>query len=283
MPSWNIHIAHAERLLAHDGLAARLICDRNAFLLGNVVPDIFVGYMVPGVEEPIPYRVTHFAKPEPIPKPREDEFWGTYVAPLVAELGVRGDACRVREVADLSSEIVPASSIADEREAMNRIHYPARYEGVPEVPRPTGPGDADPSPEQVRRSVFDLCLGVWAHLLADKLWNTRVNEYLEAQGGTLCEEFRIKKQGDFDWFGKTLGIVSVPRATERLFAAAEAFPQYRIDRMYVLKTIGVMHEIVRGNPGDPDHPPYRLLTDEFFSRTSREVRVAAERLLSERL
>jgi len=39
----------------------------------------------------------------------------------------------------------------------------------------------------------------------------------------------------------------------------------------VLKTIGVMHEIVRENPGEPDHPPYRLLTEKFFDATFTEV------------
>ena len=83
MPSWNIHIAQTERLLARAGALADNVRDRNAFLFGSVVPDIFVGYMVPGIADPIPYRITHFAKPEPIPKPREHEFWDTYVAPLL--------------------------------------------------------------------------------------------------------------------------------------------------------------------------------------------------------
>ena len=105
------------------------------------------------------------------------------------------------------------------------------------------------------QSLLDLTLGVWSHLVADTVWNTRVNQYLEAHGGKPCEEFRIKKQGDFDWFGKTLGIVSIPRATDRLYTAATRFGQYPIHKEYVLKTIGVMHEIVRENPGEPDHPP----------------------------
>ena len=83
MPSWNIHIAQTERLLERTGALAKSVRDRNAFLFGCVVPDIFVGYMVPGIADPIPYRITHFAKPEPIPKPREHEFWDTYVAPLL--------------------------------------------------------------------------------------------------------------------------------------------------------------------------------------------------------
>ena len=47
MPSWNIHIAHAEGLLEDGGPFAGVVRDRNAFLFGNFVPDIYVGYMVP--------------------------------------------------------------------------------------------------------------------------------------------------------------------------------------------------------------------------------------------
>ncbi len=90
MPSWNIHIAQTERLLSRDGAVARAVRDENAFLLGNVIPDIMVGYMVPGIAEPIPYRVTHCAEPSPIPKPREREFWDEFVAPL-AEALCEGD------------------------------------------------------------------------------------------------------------------------------------------------------------------------------------------------
>ena len=124
---------------------------------------------------------------------------------------------------------------------------------------------------ELAQSLLDLTLGVWSHLVADTVWNTRVNQYLEAHGGKPCEEFRIKKQGDFDWFGKTLGIVSIPRATDRLYTAAAQFGQYSIPQDYVLKTIGVMHEIVRENPGEPDHPPYRLLSEAFFDATFTEV------------
>lgn len=47
MPSWNIHIAHAERLLKGGGSVARAVRDGNAFLFGNLIPDIYVGYMCP--------------------------------------------------------------------------------------------------------------------------------------------------------------------------------------------------------------------------------------------
>ena len=76
MPSWNIHIAQTERLLARAGTLADKVRDRNAFLFGSVVPDIFVGYMVPGIADPIPYRITHFAKPELSPS-RVSRSFGT--------------------------------------------------------------------------------------------------------------------------------------------------------------------------------------------------------------
>ncbi len=273
MPSWNIHIAHTERLLEGGGSVARAVCDRNAFLLGNVVPDIFVGYMVPGVEDPIPYRITHFAKPEPIPKPREDEFWETYVAPLSRAVALSGDA-----------EPAAASplSIVEERERLNRVHYPQRYADAPPLP-PVPEEEFSTAPADVERSTFDLVLGVWAHLLADNIWNTRVNEFLAAHGGKPSEQFRIKKQSDFDYFGKTLAIEMVPRASERLYQAAAAFPQYPIGREYVLKTIGVMHEIVRSNYEMGAHASYQLLTEDFFDQVFTEVTQTTNALFDQRL
>ena len=250
------------------GTLADSVRDRNAFLFGSVVPDIFVGYMVPGIADPIPYRITHFAKPEPIPKPREHEFWDTYVVPLLKGAPAGAPAA--------------ATSIVEERERLNRVHYPHRYKDAEPVAGP-GAGEFSLAPEDVAQSLLDLTLGVWSHLVADTVWNTRVNQYLKAHGGKPSEEFRIKKQGDFDWFGKTLGIVSIPRATDRLNAAAAQFGQYSIPQEYVLKTIGVMHEIVRENPGEPDHPPYRLLTEEFFDATFAEVVELTEAGFAERV
>lgn len=81
MPSWNIHTAHVERLLAEDAPSALGIRDVNAFLFGNLVPDIYVGYMVPDTSRTIAYQETHFADPGYVPVPRYEEFFERFVAP----------------------------------------------------------------------------------------------------------------------------------------------------------------------------------------------------------
>ena len=272
MPSWNIHIAHSEDLLARGGGLAAAVRDRNAFLFGNVLPDIRVGYMVPGIAEPIPYRITHFAKPEHIPKPREWEFWDTYVAPALAgEEPAGATGC-------------PLFTLQQELDRINRVHYPQRYVGVePVASTAFDPVTNEvPSEADVAQSVRDMVLGTWLHLLADNVWNVRVNEHLDSIGGKPSEGFRIKKQGDFAWFGKTLSISSIVRATDRLAAAAGRFPQYPIARDEVLYTTAVIHETVRENPGNPEHPPYQLLNDEFFASAFAQVSEQAEILFAER-
>lgn len=288
MPSWNIHIAQTEQLLGSGGTVAHAVRDRNAFLFGNVVPDILVGYMVPDVAEPIRYTITHFADAGHIPKPREWEFWDQCIVPLlesytIASAGDDGKGAVYAGIFAAMEDAEPAypTSITAERERLNRIHHPERFEdpdAYAYLDRKVVPTGID-----IKRSQFDLALGVWAHLLADNVWNTRVNEFLDEIGGHPNEEFRIKKQCDFDWFGRTLSISSIPRATDRLYAAAEGFIQYPIERDYVLKTIGVIHEIVRQNPGNPEHPPYRLLNQEFFDTVFAEVVDKTDRLMRERL
>ena len=87
MPSWNIHIAHVERLLAEESPASLGIRDVNAFLVGNVLPDIYVGYMVPDVTHKIAYRETHFADPSHVPEPRYGEFFERFAKPSEDEAG----------------------------------------------------------------------------------------------------------------------------------------------------------------------------------------------------
>lgn len=283
MPSWNIHIAHVERLLDAGGRIAGAVRDRNAFLFGAVVPDIYVGYMVPGVERPMPYRATHFAGPGHIPCPREREFWEAYVEPAARALEALAAPRSAASGASAPRPVIDFMTIERERDFVGRTQHPQRYDGAPDPVAPSRELDDAADERAVAESLFDLVLGAWAHLLADSLWNTRVNEFLEAHGGKPSNEFRIKKQADFDAFGHTLAIGSVPRPTRRLLATARAFPQYAIEEKMALLAVGVMHEIARGNGGVPAHGSYQLLDEEFFADTFAETVSAADRIAAERL
>ena len=81
MPSWNVHTAHVERLLREHAADELGIHDVNAFLFGNFVPDIYVGYMVRPITRTIAYRETHFADPSFVPEARFWEFWERYGLP----------------------------------------------------------------------------------------------------------------------------------------------------------------------------------------------------------
>lgn len=81
MPSWNVHTAHVEQALRERGAQALGIRDANAFLFGNFVPDVYVGYMVKAPTRTIPYAQTHFANPGHVPEPRFWEFWDRFGLP----------------------------------------------------------------------------------------------------------------------------------------------------------------------------------------------------------
>lgn len=79
MPSWNIHTAHVERLLAEEGAARLGVRDVNEFLFGNFVPDVYVGYMVRHPSHRIDYKMTHLAERSHVPLPDYGRFWRYYV------------------------------------------------------------------------------------------------------------------------------------------------------------------------------------------------------------
>ena len=79
MPSWNIHTAHVERLVADRSAHDLGIEDVNTFLFGNYVPDIYVGFMVPDASMHIDYCLTHLANVGLTPMPNADKFWDMYI------------------------------------------------------------------------------------------------------------------------------------------------------------------------------------------------------------
>ena len=204
MPSWNIHTAHVERLLDDVSLPELGVSDANAFLFGNLAPDIYVGYMVPDITRKIEYRDTHFADPGFIPAPDASLFYRRYVQS----------------------------------------------------------GEAN-----------DVTLGSWTHLLCDHYYNLRTIEFIDRIGVKPGEQTRIRKQGDFDLFGRTLEISLVPQLSESLVDQSARFPQYPIDKPDVRGAVDAAARIVERNRTDhvDGRPDYSLLTAEFFANTFAEV------------
>lgn len=84
-----------------------------------------------------------------------------------------------------------STSITAERERLNRIHHPERFEhpdAYAYLDRKVVPTGID-----IKRSQFDLALGVWAHLLADNVEYAR-QRVSDEIGGHPNEEFRIKNR-----------------------------------------------------------------------------------------
>ena len=204
MPSWNIHTAHVERILEDEDLASVGVSDANAFLFGNLVPDIYVGFMVPDVTRKIEYGDTHFADPGFIPAPDASLFYRRYV-----------------QAGDTS----------------------------------------------------DVTVGAWTHLLCDHYYNLRTIEYIDRIGVEPGEQTRIRKQGDFDLFGRTLEISRVPEVTTSLVDQCAAFPQYAVDEPDVRGAVDVAAQIVERNRREhvDGAPEYSLLMSKFFADTFAEV------------
>lgn len=204
MPSWNIHTAHVEELLANEHLSELGIHDEGDFLFGNLVPDIYVGYVVPGVSRKILYQKTHYADPEFIPAPNAALFYELYVRDGVAN---------------------------------------------------------------------DVTLGAWAHLICDHYYNLRTNQYISRIGVQPGEQTRIRKQSDFDVFGRTLDISLVPVVSPSLLSMCASFKPYSIAEQDVRATVRVQNELVQRNAVEhvQGEPEYSLLTREFFRSTYEEV------------
>lgn len=79
MPSWNVHIAHALRVLNKHPKQDLGIHNEQAFVFGCLLPDLYVGYMVKPLTKKIAYMKTHFADPSQVPLPDYDRFETEFV------------------------------------------------------------------------------------------------------------------------------------------------------------------------------------------------------------
>ena len=202
MPSWNIHTAHVERLLAEHEPEALGIGDVNAFLFGNYIPDIYVGHMVPDAAMRIDYRTTHVTPAYMVPIPDADKFWDDYMLRFLPK---------------------------------------------------TDAGLA-------------LLLGTWSHLTTDRVYNSRVRIYCAEHRLIANEDLRVRKQGDFSLFGRSLPISAHVQATSELIEAAQAFPPYRILEEDVRRAIEVADGIVQSNNVESaQEGEYRMLSVEWMT------------------
>lgn len=88
MPSWNIHTGLVERLLSEEDPSSLGIRDVDAYHFGNLVPDVYVGYMVPEVSHTLRYIDTHYGQRSHIPVPEVDRFWNDWIEPAIPLGGV---------------------------------------------------------------------------------------------------------------------------------------------------------------------------------------------------
>lgn len=262
MPYWNLHTAHAQHLLAQGEPAEFGIRDANAFLFGNYVPDIYVGYMVQNPSGILPYTYTHLADPHAIPIPREQEFWDTYVEP-------------VRPLPD-DLPIVPVPITVDE--AVDILRAGGNYLA------PAGKQQHAAIQAALREPGYrasDVVLGTWAHLLCDACYNTATHEWLQKYNVPAGDKTRIRKQGDFELFGLTLPVSLKCEVTSNLVQQAAVFPQYVIDERDVKAAVDVANSIVDTNVEKhiSEVPEYSLFTNDFFTNLYAHVNeVLAERL-----
>lgn len=182
------------------------IRDVDAFLLGNLLPDVYVGYMVKDLTKTIEYADTHFADPNFVPEPKYGLFFERYATP-----------------------------------------------------------DKD-------GRVSDLILGSWAHLVADHDYNKRVNEFLVTHDIKPCTETRIKKQADFDLFGRTLSISRAPRITKEVLRQCATYEPYELVASDMHKAQEAMEAIVADNAKrHVADASYQMLGPDFFASTYDEV------------
>ena len=247
MPSWNVHTAHVQRLLREASPSALGIRDVNAFLFGNFVPDINIGYMVKNPSGILPYRLTHFSKAAHIPVPNERAFWDTYVEPRLP----------------VPDEVpISPAPITVER-SVELIHAGVAFE-VPATPEAHADVVARLKDPEYRAS--DEVLGAWCHLLCDNAYNSATRAWLTRYGVPAGEQTRIRKQGDFDKFGRTLPIDMTTEATPELIAQAAAFPQYAVNEADARAAVAAANAIVASNQAHhiEGTPAYSLFTADFF-------------------
>ncbi|HAM16129.1 MAG TPA: hypothetical protein DCP91_09825 [Eggerthellaceae bacterium] len=110
---------------------------------------------------------------------------------------------------------------------------------------------------------LSLVLGAWAHLVADRFYNGRFRVFCRENTQLKGDELRIRKQGDFDVFGHSLGISAKVKITASLVEAAWDYRPYCIHESDVARTVKVASTIVDETVAAGGRS-YRLLNAEWM-------------------
>ena len=234
MPSWNVHIAHADRLLEKGaGYLGVDIHYPDAFLLGNVAPDVHIGFMVPDYSHKVRYGRSHQSYPGSLPIPSYKRYQRNFM-----------DGLNPAEYLLQTVFIQPNVSYcsAEQRSLVDQ------------------------------RQLREFIVGIWCHLVCDHVYNTHTRAFLRAHHIPTGEDARIRKQADFDVYGRSLDMNRLPEASDELFAVAAAHPQYGFTHSDVEQTLQVIQRIAEENrQNSVSSPQYQMLDTEFFSSAYKEA------------
>ena len=121
--------------------------------------------------------------------------------------------------------------------------------------------------------VTDIVLGAWAHLVCDAGYNGATRHYIAEIGVKPGDRTRIRKQKDFELYGRTFFLERRVPLTPSLIDECAAFPQYPILAEDVERGVKAADVLLDGNNERhlADVPTYSLLTPEFFRTTGDRV------------
>ena len=116
-------------------------------------------------------------------------------------------------------------------------------------------------------------LGAWAHLVCDAGYNGATRHYIAEIGVKPGDRTRIRKQKDFELYGRTFFLERRVPLTPSLIDECAAFPQYPILAEDVERGVKAADVLLDGNNERhlADAPTYSLLTPEFFRTTGDRV------------
>ena len=123
-----------------------------------------------------------------------------------------------------------------------------------------------------QRQLREFIVGIWCHLVCDHVYNSHTRAFLRAHHIPTGEDARIRKQADFDVYGRSLDMNRLPEASEELFAVAAAYPQYGFTHSDVEQTLQVIQRIAEENRHNSvSSPQYQMLDTAFFLSAYKEA------------